>query len=194
MMLVELPAMDAVVSVHVHVSWPALPASFAAVARLAARPTLWLVLLATLVILSSIRAALLFLRSPTLHQACVSAGEKPAPSIPCPAPTVAATPPAQQRPTTSWLWGLVKWDALPALPIAAARGWVQHQGLGVARQQQMQQVQQPRGRRGPAFDHPSTSFFLLGVFSSVSPSLPLPLTSFLPPLFRPIPHPYLCPR
>ena len=69
MMLVQLPAIDAVaVAVHANVPWPP---SAAAVAHALARPSVWLAFLATLVVLASIRAALVFLRPP-VHKGAVS--------------------------------------------------------------------------------------------------------------------------
>ncbi|KJA22854.1 hypothetical protein HYPSUDRAFT_66817 [Hypholoma sublateritium FD-334 SS-4] len=191
-MLVQLPAIDAVaVAVHASVPWPP---SAATVAHALARPSVWLAFLATLVVLASIRAALVLLRPP-VNKAPVSllvgtsTSEKPsAPSIaisstttpssaavPTAASAASAIPPAEApRPTTSWLWGLVRWEALPALPVARGRGWAQAVGMQQAQgilatqqqqqrfQQQQQHPQQQRGRRGPAFEHPLPALYEAG--------------------------------
>ncbi|KDR80890.1 hypothetical protein GALMADRAFT_135978 [Galerina marginata CBS 339.88] len=163
MMLVQLPAIEAV-SVPSLSSLPSLPSlpSFS----LLTKPSTWLVLLATLVILSSIRAALLFVRPPSWTAGRKSVSfvtivkeEKP---TPVGASTSASatesqdgkdTSPGRTKPTekktSSWLWGLVKWDSLPALP---------ERGRWQAPPPQMQQVQ-PGRRQGPAFEHPLPALY-----------------------------------
>ncbi|KAF8166157.1 hypothetical protein BJ912DRAFT_247001 [Pholiota molesta] len=221
MMLVQLPAMDAV-------STAALPSL--SLARfvppslaLFARPSAWLALLASLVILSSIRAALLYVRPPpsTAHKAAVSIAslaqdaksEKGAsaaeggstttvtasgsstasPSTTTPTTGTTATPRTQ---TTSWLWGLVKWDALPALPVVRGQG--RHWRPMSQRQQGQQQVQmqqhglgqqqQQSGRRspGPAFDHPLPALYQSGTPVSMAKMI-MSRHTFRRPTARPPP-------
>lgn len=113
------------------------------------RPSLFLTLLVTLVVLSSIRAAVLFMRAPKSNKVVLvrqvkQESEKHAlaeksPSTSTAPQTSSATTPApglqaadrQRAPMVSWLWGLVKWDRLPPLPVDRAeatmsqteRGW-----------------------------------------------------------------------
>ncbi len=108
MMLVQLPAIDAVaVAVHANVPWPP---SAAAVAHALARPSVWLALLATLVVLASIRAALVLLRPP-VHKAAVSllisttTTEKPAaPSIAVPSTHPGSVVSGRSHSLNSSLW------------------------------------------------------------------------------------------
>lgn len=77
----------------------------------------------------------------------------------------------EQRPTSSWLWGLIKWDTLPAFPLAPSLQH-QHSGAGIGRgvgvgmnekqgwfqPQPQQALQRPvlttRRPGGPAFERP----------------------------------------
>jgi len=56
--------------------------------------------------------------------------------------------------TTSWFWGLLKWDGLPALPTSFRN---RINGVSMSETERSWQPQQQRGRRpGPTFDHPCT--------------------------------------
>lgn len=67
-------------------------------------------------------------------------------------PTIVVPPTAMDKKTTSWCWGLLKWDSLPALPTRNRMT-----GLSMLETERSWQLQQQRGRRlGPAFEHPST--------------------------------------
>ncbi|KIM39642.1 hypothetical protein M413DRAFT_194458 [Hebeloma cylindrosporum] len=155
MMLVQLPAMDAV-------PVPALPAlpswpSFLSSSGPLPKPSLcvWLLLLvASLVILSTIRAAFLYIRPPrststggklgisivrvaSENERKVSSGLTAATieSVPSPSAlvetktsvsstvqekssksTITSSPKEAEKKVSSWLFGLVKWETLPALP------------------------------------------------------------------------------
>ncbi|KAF8953404.1 hypothetical protein BDZ97DRAFT_1872484, partial [Flammula alnicola] len=211
MMLVQLPAMDAVTVPAL--SLPSLPSfgavvpsslasSLSMISHTLTRPSVWLVLLASLVILSSIRAALLYIRPPpsTAQKSAVSlvqlsksqstvvttstvlgTSEKPTlVTSSTSSPTPVTTPDKLQQPsadsktvvkqeTTTWFWGLVKWDSLPSLPVVRSAAVGRGRGGGVSmsetergrwqsqQQQHSQQEMQQQGRRpGPAFDHPRT--------------------------------------
>ncbi|KAF9485547.1 hypothetical protein BDN70DRAFT_890142 [Pholiota conissans] len=233
MMLVQLPAMDAVAppsfSLGLARFVPALPSL-----ALLARPSTWLALLASLVILSSIRAALLYVRPPpsTAHKASVSLvalaqeakGDKVSSSTVSTTTTTATTgsgagtttsnanantttvadiglpTDTPQTQTTSWLWGLVKWDALPALPVVRVQGrrWGpsqqrQQQGQQQQRRGQQQQGQQAQqmqqtGRRspGPAFDHPLPALYQTGTPVSMAKMI-MSRHTFRRPTARPPP-------
>ena len=105
-------------------------------------------LLASLVLLAFIRAAFLFMRS------------QPSPLKSGPRPQEDQKLPS--RPQSSFGWGLITWDSLPAPPLslAAASALIKGNGVGmgagVATGKSSWQ-QQNRGP-GPPFEHPSTSF------------------------------------
>ncbi|KAF8184440.1 hypothetical protein BJ912DRAFT_527257 [Pholiota molesta] len=223
MMLVQLPAMDAVSTAAL----PSLslgrfvPPSLA----LFARPSAWLALLASLVILSSIRAALLYVRPPpsTAHKAAVSiaslaqdaksekgasaaeggstttvtaSGSSTAPTSSTTTGTTGLPTDTPQTRTTSWLWGLVKWDALPSLPVVRGQGrhWrpmsQQQQGQQQVQMQQhgVGQQQQQSGRRspGPAFDHPLPALYQSGTPVSMAKMI-MSRHTFRRPTARPPP-------
>ena len=173
MLLVELPAIDTV-------PVPALPSLGLGLFHALTRPSTWLVFLATLVILSSIRAALLYIRPPTWTKGRQSVSyvqivkeEKVATTV-VEAPSSASASvqvqveskveaaassseapagPSEGKKVTSWFWGLVKWDSLPAAPSIPRRGmWVPPPPPSPP-PPQMQQIRRP----GPAFDHPRSS-------------------------------------
>lgn len=57
-----------------------------------------------------------------------------------------------EKKSTSWCWGLLKWDSLPALPSVGNS----NNGVSMSETERGWQLQQQRGRRrGPAFEHPS---------------------------------------
>ena len=165
MMLVQIPAIDAV-SVPALPSLPSLSLNLGIFSTLA-KPSTWLVLLASLVILSSIRAALLYVRPPTwtegrkrVSYVTIVNKEKESPVGATPSVSItrsqavkekssAATTleTSQTRKMSSWLWGLVKWDSLPPAAIAERGGWQPPSP-------QMQQIQQQARRQRPAFAHP----------------------------------------
>ncbi|KAF8961488.1 hypothetical protein BDZ97DRAFT_1828495 [Flammula alnicola] len=216
MMLVQLPAMDAVTVPAL--SLPSLPSfgavvpsslasSLSMISHTLTRPSVWLVLLASLVILSSIRAALLYIRPPpsTAQKSAVSlvqlsksqstvvttstvlgTSEKPTlVTSSTSSPTPGTTPDKLQQPsadsktvvkkeTTTWFWGLVKWDSLPSLPVVRSATAGRGRGVGGVsmsetergrwhsqqQQQHSQQEMQQQGRRpGPAFDHPLPALY-----------------------------------
>lgn len=182
MMLVQLPAMDSVQGLSLADSLPSLsslPGPFTVISHLA-KPSVLLTLLATLVILSSIRAAFLFMRLPqqkgsvslvqsvvvetdkvvadmiSTGPSCTSGvvkgkqAEKPTIAVPA---SAAATMTTMDKKTTSWFWNLLKWDSLPALPTSVRN---RINGVSMSETEPSWQPQQ-RGRRpGPAFEHPCT--------------------------------------
>ena len=175
MMLLQLPAMDSVQGLSLADSLSSLfslPGPFTIISHLA-KPSVLLTFLATVVILSSIRAALLFVRPLPQQKGSVSlvqsvfvetdkvvvdvmnAGPSPT-SIAVKGkkkPAIAAPPTMTDKKTTSWCWGLLKWDSLPPLPVSVANTI---NGASMSETERSWQLQQ-RGRRpGPAFDHPCT--------------------------------------
>jgi hypothetical protein len=162
MMLVQLPAMDNVPGLD-RLSSFVLSDSLSNLTHQLFNPTLWLTVLATLVILSSIRAAILFFR-PT-----PSTSEKSLVSI-IPGVGVVQVQKGvkgdssnrigstnggvvmqgiREEKMSSWFWGLVKWDTLPAFPRRDSRAmsasetergrWSYHQ------QQQGLRIRLPQG-------------------------------------------------
>ena len=141
------------------------------------KPSVLLTLLATLVILSSMRAALLFMRLPQqkgsvsiVQSVVVETDKVVADMISSGAssvvkgkqpekPTIAAAAPATSTSTsdkkaTWWFWALLKWDGLPALPTSVRN---RINGVSMSEMERSWQPQQQRGRRpgpGPAFEHP----------------------------------------
>jgi hypothetical protein len=180
MMLVQLPAMDSVQGLSLVDSLPSLsslPGPFTIISHLT-KPSVLLTLLATLVILSSMRAALLFMRLPqqkgsiSIVQSVVvetdkvvadmiSTGASPNSSVvkgkQLEKSTIAAAAPAtmttttSDKKTTSWFWALLKWDSLPALPTSVRNRII---GVSMSETDRSWQPQQQRGRPGPAFEHP----------------------------------------
>lgn len=137
--------------------------------------SLLLSLLASLVVLSFIRAAFLCLRTNVGKQSQqriqVQVEEKAAQQL---------EQPRQQR--SSWAWGLLTWDSLPtvSLPVSLKMVETDSNGRGVGLQKRrteapVQQWQQTRSRRGgPAFETPRSyhslvRFYLLAL-SCCSPS------------------------
>ena len=174
--------MDSVQGLSLVDSLPSLlsfPGPFTVISHLT-KPGVLLTFLATLVILSSLRAALLFMRLPqqkgsvSIVQSVVvetdkvvadmiSTGASPIPSVAngkqsekptieaAPATTTTTTTTTDKK-TTSWFWGLIKWDSLPALPTSVRN---RINGASMSETERSWQPQQQRGRRpGPAFDHP----------------------------------------
>ncbi|PPQ86968.1 hypothetical protein CVT26_007647, partial [Gymnopilus dilepis] len=172
MLLVELPAIDTV-------PVPALPSFDLGLFHALTRPSTWLVFLATLVILSSIRAALLYIRPPTwtkgrqsvsyvqivkeekVSTTVVEAPSSASASVQVESKVEAAASsseapagPSEGKKMTSWFWGLVKWDSLPSAPSIPRRGmWVPPPPPSPP--PQMQQIRRP----GPAFDHPLPALY-----------------------------------
>lgn len=184
-MLVQLPAMDSVQGLSLVDSLPSLsslPGPFTVISHLT-KPSVLLAFLATLVILSSMRAALLFMRLPqqkgsvSIVQSVVvetdkvvadmiSTGASPTSSVvkgkQSEKPTIAAAAPATtstpDKKTTSWFWARLKWDSLPALPTS-----VRNRINGMSETERSWQPREQRGRRpGPAFDHPCTFDMISG--------------------------------
>jgi len=78
--------------------------------------------------------------------------EKPTIATAAPATTTTMT----DKKTTSWFWGLIKWDSLPALPSVRNR----INGVSMSETERGWQPQQQRGRRpGPAFEHPLPALY-----------------------------------
>ncbi|KAF9555847.1 hypothetical protein CPC08DRAFT_118058 [Agrocybe pediades] len=179
MMLVQIPAIDAV-SVPALPSLPSLSFNLGIVSTLA-KPSTWIVLLASLVILSSIRAALLYIRPPTWTEASkrvsyvsiivkekeTPVGASPSASIPGGGgvgsqaaskekmSAVNASEASQTKKMSSWLWGLVKWDSLPPAAAIAERG-----GWQPPSSPQMQQIQRQQTRRQrPSFEQPLPALY-----------------------------------
>ncbi|CAA7265237.1 unnamed protein product [Cyclocybe aegerita] len=183
MMLVQLPAMDTVPGLD---SLPVLtlPSRLHALAT----PSIWLTLLVTLVILSSVRAALLFLRrpSPAVRKGGVSfipgVGvvqvqqlDSKAPITTTASSSATSTVPSsgssttekqqEEKKTVSWYWGLVKWDSLPLPSFPRARtGAPSSPSMSEAGRgrwgspQQYQHISQGR-RPGPAFETPLPALY-----------------------------------
>ena len=176
MLLVHLPAMDTVPGL-VH----RLP-SFGLATRLRSFshhlvvPTVWLTILATLVILSTIRAALLYFRpSPLSSQKAgvtlvsgvgVVQAEKGAHnndiSTMVSDNSVVMQDKRPDKKMSSALWGLVRWDSLPAFPlprrdVGTLSASETERGRWTAqRQQEGLRIQLPQGKRRtrPAFERP----------------------------------------
>ena len=179
MMLVQLPAMDSVQGLSLADSLPSLssiPGPFTLISHLA-KPSVLLTFLATLVILSSIRAALLLMRLPqqkgsvSLVQSVVVKTDKVVAdmisTVPSPTSSVVkgkqpekrmaapATTTTTTDKKTGWFGALLKWDGLPALPTISVRNRIN--GVAMSETGRSWQPQQQRGRSpGPAFDHPCT--------------------------------------
>lgn len=170
-MLLRLPAMDNVPGLD-RLSSFVLPASLSNLFQQLLNPTLWLTVLASLVILSSIRAAVLFFRStpltsekgsvsivPGLGVVELQKGVNSDSSNRCRSMNSGAVVQGTREEMTSWFWGLVKWDALPAMPLLrrdsramsaseTERGrWLHYH------QQQGPRIQQPQISR-PPFERP----------------------------------------
>ncbi|KAF8159320.1 hypothetical protein B0H34DRAFT_842015 [Crassisporium funariophilum] len=186
MMLVQVPSMDAVNGLSIVDSLPSFSSfadSFSIFSHLS-KPSLFLTILASLVILSSIRAALLFMRPLSSQQkgtvSLVQSGvEKSDAAIPSTSASTSAstgekgkqtviisaktTMEVSQKKTTSWCWGLLKWDSLPALPTMGGRmNGRSHNRSGAMCMSETERGWQPQqqGRRsGPAFDHPLPTLY-----------------------------------
>ncbi|KAH9479267.1 hypothetical protein JR316_0007855 [Psilocybe cubensis] len=189
--------MDAV-SVSVP-AFPSLPSFNLGVAHTLLKPTTWIVVLATLVVLSSIRAALLYVRPPTWTEGrkrvsfvAIAKQESGSTSVGASSPasesrsqpgrekpSSKASEPAQtdSKKTSSWLWGLVKWDSLPAAPPRSERG-----GWQAPSTPQMQQTRRP----GPAFDHPLPALYDTQVPASMAKMI-MSRHTFRRPASRPPP-------
>ena len=184
MMLVQLPAMDGVQGLSLVDSLPSLsslPGPFTVISLLT-KPSVLLTFLATLVILSSMRAALLLMRlpqqkgsvslvqsvvvetdkvvaemissGPSTTSSVVKGKQPEKPTIAAPASPTSTS----DKKTTSWFWALLKWDSLPALP-TSVRNRINR--VSMSETERNWQPQQQRGRRpGPAFDHPCTFYMI----------------------------------
>ncbi|KAF8909247.1 hypothetical protein CPB84DRAFT_1495947 [Gymnopilus junonius] len=153
MLLVELPAIDPLPVPALPSLGFRLPSCDFGLVHTLTRPSTWLALLATLVIVSFIRAALLYLRPPSWTEsrksvsfvrivkeekvtttvsegtattsASVQVESKVEAAAAAAAPAVGAAP--QGKKMSSWFWGLVKWDSLPSAPSIPGRmvvGWL----------------------------------------------------------------------
>ncbi|KIJ99711.1 hypothetical protein K443DRAFT_132947 [Laccaria amethystina LaAM-08-1] len=138
MMLLRLPSSMVSIS-QVDLTLSTLPSA----------SSILLSLLASLVLLAFIRAAFLFMRS------------QPSPLKPGPRPQEDQKLPS--RPQSSFGWGLIRWDSLPALPLSLAaasasiKGSGVGMGAGVATGKSAWR-QQNRGP-GPTFEHPSPALY-----------------------------------
>jgi len=178
MMLVHLPAMDNVRGLSDSLPSFSLPARLASFSHQLSNPSIWLTFLASLVILSSIRAAVLYLRPPPSKAHKIGVSIIPGVGVVQAHQVIASgtvnkgsvngslvvQEKREEKQISSMLWGLVKWDSLPALP----RG----QGVSMSETERGRWQSQPQqrplkpqrlpGRRpGPAFDHPSTCHWLV---------------------------------
>jgi hypothetical protein len=202
MLLVQLPAMDNVPGLALVDRLPAfhLAARLRSFSRPLANPSLWLTILATLVILSTIRAALLFFRTTPLSSQKVGVTLIPGVGV------VQVEKGARHNGTStgsngvmqdkqegknmsSALWGLILWDSLPALPLPrrnvgasdSERGrWSSHG------QQEGLRIQLSQGKRpGPGFERPCmcsrheavTLHLILSVWNHSTRNLPIRCTS-----------------
>jgi len=162
MMLVQLPAMDNVPGLD-RLSSFVLSDSLSNLTHQFFNPTLWLTVLATLVILSSIRAAILFFRPtpltsekslvsliPGVGVVHVQKGVKSDSSNRNGSTNDSVVMQGiREEKMSSWFWGLVKWDTLPSFPRRDSRAmsasetergrWSYHQ------QQQGLRIQLPQG-------------------------------------------------
>lgn len=174
-MLVKFASMDAVQGLSLTdslPSWSSFSGPFAIFSWHLSKPSVLLIFLASLVIVSSIRAALLFI-APLSQQkgslqsvvvvkpvrmvdSTISCEPSPTSSAAkgkqAKKPTIVVPPTTVEKRTTSWCWGLLKWDSLPALP--ASRNGINDRSMSET--ERGWQVQQPGRRTGPIFDHPST--------------------------------------
>lgn len=182
MMLAQLPALDSVQGLSLVDSLPSLsslPGPFTIISHLT-KPSVLLTILATLVILSSMRAALLFMRLPqqkgsiSMVQSVVAETDKVVAdmissgasttssvvkgkqteksTIAAAAPATTATSTTSDEKTTSWFGALIKWDGLPALPTSVIN---RISGVSMSETDRSWETQEQRGRRpGPAFEHP----------------------------------------
>lgn len=174
MLLVQLPAIDTVPGLALVDRLP----SFGLAARLKTFshqltvPSLWLTVLATLVILSTIRAALLFFRPTPLssqkggvtlipgvgvvqaekgaRNSCANAGS--------PDNHAVIQEKREEKTMSSAFWGLLRWDSLP-LPRRDVRTMScseTERGRWTTQQEGLR-IQLPQGKRtGPAFERPCT--------------------------------------
>ena len=171
MLLVQLPAMDNVPGLALVDRLPPfhLAARLRSFSSPLANPSLWLTILATLVILSTIRAALLFFRSTPLSSQKVGVTLIPGVGVvqvekgagqSCTSrrSNSVTQDKREEKRMSSALWGLIRWDSLPALPLPrrnvgasdSERGrWTSHG------QQEGLRIPLPQGKRfGPAFEQP----------------------------------------
>jgi len=169
MMLVQFPAIDAV-------SVPVLPSmSFnVGIVSTLAKPGTWIVLLASLVILSSIRAAFLYIRPYTwtegrkrISYVAIVDKEQKSPVGASPSASITGSQAVKEisRETTttvsapkmrSWLWGFVKWDILPPAAHPERGGW-QPPSMQMQRIQRHQQsVRRPTS---PTFQPPPPAIY-----------------------------------
>lgn len=174
MMLVQLPAMDNVPGLSFVDRLPSfsLPDRLSSLSHRLYNPNLWLTVLATMVILSSIRAALLFFRPmrskfqmggvsiiPGFGIIRSQKGAQGGSTSTTTNGGVSVMREKQdEKKMSSLLWGLVKWDTLPALPIprrdaGAVSVSETERGRSTPQRQQGLRIQLPQSRR-PAFDSP----------------------------------------
>jgi len=171
MLLVQLPAMDTVPGLALVDRLP----SFHLAARLRsfsyplASPKLWLSILATLVILSTIRAALLFFRTAPPSSQKVGVSLIPGVGVVQvekgarhnSGSNEAIQDKREEKKMSLALWGLVRWDSLPSLPfprrdVGSLSVSETERGRWTAqRQQEGLRIQLPQGKRsGLAFERP----------------------------------------
>ncbi|RDB17391.1 hypothetical protein Hypma_001680 [Hypsizygus marmoreus] len=133
------------------IAFPSLPDS------LPSNSSVLLSLLASIVLLSFIRATFLCLRTNVSKQPQQS-------QVTVPEKTVQRSEEPRQR-RSSWAWGLLTWDSLPTLPVSLAMSETESNGRGVGLQSKRvegptQNWQQPRVRRsGPAFESPLPALY-----------------------------------
>lgn len=175
MLLVQLPAMDTVPGLALVDRLPSfgLAVRLRYFTRQLASPSIWLTMLATLVILSTIRAAFLFFRSAPLSSQKVGVTLVPGVGV------VQAEKGSRnngasaddsmqekqvEKTMSSAFWGLIRWDSLPALPrrqVGSLSVSETERGRWITqRRQEGLRIQLLQGKRpGPAFEHPLPAIY-----------------------------------
>ncbi|TFK31552.1 hypothetical protein BDQ12DRAFT_729459 [Crucibulum laeve] len=101
-----------------------------------------------------------------------------------------------ERPTSSWGWGFLTWESLPALPVSLTMSEHGAKGRGVGlgagsmlakQQQQTQNMQQQWQRRGPAFERPLPALYQTEVPASMAKMI-MSRHTFRRPASRPPPR------
>lgn len=147
MLIRQLPAGSMTMSLS-SISLPSFPGS------LPSKSSFLLSLLASVVLLSFIRAAVLCLRTNVAKQP-----QQLVQALPEKKESTGSEKTRQRR--SSWAWGLISWESLPlTLPVSLTMAENNTNGRGVGLQEKRRdqsQSWQPRVRRGgPAFESPST--------------------------------------
>ncbi|KAF8064981.1 hypothetical protein FPV67DRAFT_1500964 [Lyophyllum atratum] len=162
MLLRQLPTSSMSMSMS-SMSFPSLTEA------LPSNSSVFLSFLASLVLLSFVRAAFLCLRT--------NVGSKAQQQVHVQVEGKSVERPQESRPRrSSWAWGLLTWDSLPAvsLPVSLTMAQNDSNGRGVGMQQKRSQVpiqpwQPARSRRGgPAFETPLPALYQSEVPASMA--------------------------